>query len=235
MFDSLKWAAELKLKLEQGMEETLRDLRQHCGVIANLPNVDLLAQLKDQLAEALNMIQERLQQADFYRYLADFNTSLTTMRSRIRDTVIAMQALIKQRIKDAEVDLKRVPEWIKLTQQEQSEVLGDLERLTVEVEPDLAGLTTIHNKDYELQSKVQELKRRIEQLGRQRIKEELERQQMKEHEQQESKQPIARSLSARPQITRIEDLDALIQQLQLLRGELQYAHAFALSLQLDDK
>ena len=234
LFDSLKWAAELKLKLEQGMEQTLRDLRQHCNIIANLPDVDLLAQLKDELAEALNLIQERLQQADFYRCAADFNTSLTTIRARIRDTVISMQELIKQRIKDAEVDLRRVPEWIKLTQQEQSEVLGDLERLTVQIEPNLAGLTTIHNKDYELQSKVQELKRRIEKLGRQRIKEEMEHQQAKEDEVQEPKQPIARSLSARTQITTLEDLDALIQQLQHLRGELKYAHAFALSLKLDD-
>jgi hypothetical protein len=234
LFDSLKWAAELKLKLEQGMEQTLRDLRQHCNIIANLPDVDLLAQLKDELAEALNLIQERLQQADFYRCAADFNTSLTTIRARIRDTVISMQELIKQRIRDAEVDLRRVPEWIKLTQQEQSEVLGDLERLTVQIEPNLAGLTTIHNKDYELQSKVQELKRRIEKLGRQRIKEEMEHQQAKEDEVQEPKQPIARSLSARTQITTLEDLDALIQQLQHLRGELKYAHAFALSLKLDD-
>jgi hypothetical protein len=235
LFESLKWAAELKLKLEQGMEQTLRDLRQHCGVIANLPNVDLLAQLKDELAEPLNLIQNRLQQEDFYRYSPDFSTGLTTMRTRIRDTVIAMQDLIKQRIKDAEVDLKRVPEWIKLTQQEQSELLGDLERLTVQVEPDLAGLTTIHNKDYELQSKVQELKRRIEQLGRQRIKEEWESQQSSENQAAESKQPVARSVSARTQITNMEDLDALIQQLQQLRGELKYAHAFALSLQLVDK
>ena len=176
-----------------------------------------------------------MQQADFYRYAADFSTSLTTMRSRIRDTVIAMQDLIKQRIKDAEVDLKRVPEWSKLTQQEQSELLGDLERLTVQVEPDLAGLTAIHNKDYELQSKVQELKRRIEQLGRQRIKEEWESQHTAENQAAENKQPVARSVSARTQITRMEDLDALIQQLQQLRGELQYAHAFALSLQLVDK
>ena len=234
LFESLKWAAELKLKLEQGMEQTLRDLRQHCSVIANLPNVDLLAQLKDELAEALNLIQDRLQQADFYRYSADFSTSLTTMRSRIRDTVIAMQDLIKQRIKDAEVDLKRVPEWIKLTQQEQSELLGNLERLTVQVEPDWVGLTAIHNKDYELQSKVQELKRRIEQLGRQRIKEELETQPLGVGE-PGVKQPVARSISARTQITNMEDLDALIQQLQQLRGELQYAHAFALSLQLVDK
>lgn len=122
LFDNLKWAAEVRLKLEQGLEQTLRDLRQHCNAIANLPNVALLAALKDELSEALALIAERLQQADFYRYAADFSTSLTTIRARIRDTVIAMQDLLKTRIKEAEVDLKRVPEWSKLTQQEQTEL-----------------------------------------------------------------------------------------------------------------
>jgi hypothetical protein len=142
LFESLKWAAEVKLKLEQGLEQTLRDLRQHCAAIANLPNVALLATLKEELAEALGLIDERLQQADFYRFAPDFSTSLTTIRARIRDTVIAMQDLLKTRIKEAEVDLKRVPEWIKLTQQEQTELLGDLERLIVDVAPPCSTKTT---------------------------------------------------------------------------------------------
>lgn len=236
LFDNLKWAAEVRLKLEQGLEQTLRDLRQHCNAIANLPNVALLAALKDELSEALALIAERLQQADFYRYAADFSTSLTTIRARIRDTVIAMQDLLKTRIKEAEVDLKRVPEWSKLTQQEQTELLGSLERLIVEVEPDLAGLTTMLNKDYELQSQVQSLKHRIERLGQQRIKEELERAQAEGGggEGQELKQPVARSVKARTKITSMDDLDTLITQLQQLRGELKYAHAFAVSIELQD-
>ena len=237
LFDSLKWAAEVKLKLEQGLEQTLRDLRQHCTAIANLPNVALLATLKEELAEALSLIEERLQQADFYRFAADFSSSLTTIRARIRDTVIAMQDLLKTRIKEAEVDLKRVPEWVKLTQQEQTELLGDLERLIVDVAPDLAGLTTMLNKDYELQSQVQSLKHRIERLGQQRIKEELERAQdeVPPGETPEIKQPVARSIKARTKITTMDDLDALITQLQQLRGELKYAHAFAVNLELQDE
>lgn len=237
LFDSLKWAAEVKLKLEQGLEQTLRDLRQHCTAIANLPNVTLLATLKEELAEALSLIEERLQQADFYRFAADFSTSLTTIRARIRDTVIAMQNLLKSRIKEAEVDLKRVPEWIKLTQQEQTELLGSLERLVVEVAPDLAGLTTMLNKDYELQSQVQSLKHRIERLGQQRIKEELESAQAEAvpGEVAEIKQPVLRRLKARTTITTLEDLDALIAELQQLRGEMKYAHAFAVNLELQDK
>jgi hypothetical protein len=234
LFDSLKWAAELKLRLEQGLEQTLRDLRQHCTTIANLPDVDLLAALKKELSEALSLIDERLAQADFYRFAADFSTSLTIIRARIRDTVIAMQDLLKTRIGDAEVDLKRVPEWIKLTQQEQTELLGNLERLVVEVAPDLAGLTTMLNKDYELQSQVQSLKHRIERLGQQRIKEELESSQStgSTSEVGETKPVVARNIKAKSNITKLEDLDVLITQLQQVRGELKYAHAFALNIEL---
>jgi hypothetical protein len=237
LFDSLKWAAEVKLKLEQGLEPTLRELRKHCSAIAGLPNVALLPNLKEELAEALSLIDERLQQADFYRFAADFSTSLTTIRARIRDTVIAMQDLLKTRIQESEVDLKRVPEWIKLTQQEQAELLGNLERLVVEVSPDLLGLTTMLNKDYELQSQVQSLKSRIERLGQQRIKDEIERAQAEvpPGETPEIKQPIARSIKARNKITKLSDLDSLITDLQQVRGELKFAHAFALNIELQDE
>ena len=235
LFDNLKWAAELKLGLAQGLADTLRDLRQHRSTIGNLPNVALLSSLKNELADVLNLIDERLQQADFYRYAADFNTSLTTIRARIRDTVIALQDLLKSRIKDAEVDLKRVPEWSKLTQQEQTELLGSLERLLVEVAPDLAGLTIMLNKDYELQSQVQQLKHRIEQLGQQRIKDELEAETPTIGEAHEPKPTVVRSIKARSKLTSLSDLDALITQLQQLRGELKYAHAFTLTLEAQDE
>ena len=233
LFDSLKWAAEVKLKLEQGLEQTLRDLLQHSSVIANLPNVALLVTLKEELAEALGLIQERLLLADFYRFAADFSTNLTTIRTRIRDTVIAMQDLLITRIKEAEVDLKRVPEWIKLTQQEQTELLGGLDRLIIEVTPDLVGLNSITNKLSELQDKVQVLKHNIERLGTQRIKEELEAE-ISLPAANEPKSAIERSLKARAKITTMDDLDALIIQLQQMRGELKYAHAFSVSLELQD-
>ncbi len=237
LFESLKWAADVKLKLEQGLEQTLRDLRQHCTAIANLPNVTLLASLKDELAEALSLTEERLQQADFQHFAADFSTSLTTIRARIRDTVLAMQDLLKTRIKEAEVDLKRVPEWITLTQQEQTELLGNLERLSVNVTPDLAGLTTMLNKDYELQSKVRNLKHEIEQLGQQRIKNELESQTpvMDKAHEPRPRALVVRNIQACSTLTSLNDLDALITQLQQLRGELKYAHAFTVNLELRDE
>ena len=232
LFDSLKWAAEVSLRFEQGLEQTLKDLSQYCTAINDLPNVTLLAALKTELSETLILIEERLSQADFYRYVTDFSTSLTTIRARIRDTVIAMQELLKTRIKDAEVELKRVPEWIKLTQQEQAELLAKLDLLIIESTPDLTGLNAIRNKLSELQDQVQELKNSIERLGTLRIKEELEVENPVSSGANEPKQPVARSIKARTTITTMDDLDELITQLQQMRGELKYAHAFALNIEL---
>ena len=199
----------------------------------------LLVKLKEELSEAVSQIDERLQQPDFYRFAADFSSSLTTIRARVRDTGIAMQDLLKSRVKEAEIDLKRVPEWIKLTQQEQAELLGDLERLVVVVEPDLAGLSTLINKDYEFQSQVQSLKVRIEQLGAKRVKDELEQAEAEAKAaggaKPEVKQPVTRNVKAPNNMTSMEQLDTLIGDLQQLRGELKYAHAFAINLELQDK
>lgn len=109
--------------------------------------------------------------------------------------------------------------------------------IIVDVNPDLVGLKIMLNKDYELQTQVQALKHRIERLGQQRIKEELESTQVDvpAGEHHEIKQPIARSIKARTKITTIDDLDALIAQLQQLRGELKYAHAFAVNLELQEE
>ena len=52
---------------------------------------------------------------------------------------------------------------------------------------------------------------------------------------QEPRKPIARKVTAQRQITKIEDLDTLIANLQQVRGELKYAHAFDLSIELGDE
>jgi hypothetical protein len=46
---------------------------------------------------------------------------------------------------------------------------------------------------------------------------------------------VARRFKAQRQITKLEDLDGLITQLQQLRGELKYAHAFDLNIELGDE
>ncbi len=103
------------------------------------------------------------------------------------------------------------------------------------MQPDISGLQALVNRDYEIHSQVQQLKQRIERLGRERLQERIKsEQQEKEHEGVQEAKTISRSFKARARITSLSDLDAMIQALQKLKSELKYAHAFELDVQVEE-
>ena len=231
LYNSLKWAAELKRALEQGLEATLAELQQHRNELNSLPSSGAPGTLKDELADELNTINERLSQNDFFKYTTEFASHLTLIKSRVRDTAIAMQAEQGQRIKDAEQDLVRIAEWKVLNQQEQNNLLADLEKLTITTSEDLAGLRLLVNQEYSIQSQLQDIKGRIERIGQQRLQDKLREEQ--ENAVKEGKKKITRILQPKAHITSMADLNQLITQLEQLRGELQFAHEFELSISID--
>ena len=232
LYANLKWAADLKRALEQGLEQTLVELQQHRRELESLPASGTPGQLKTELQDEIAGLNERLNHADFFKYTTEFASSLTTFKSRVRDTAIALQAEQQQRITDAEQDLRRLSEWPELTQQEQNNLLADLEKLAVTASEDLSGLRLLVNQEYAIQSQVQDIKQRIQRIGQQRLQDKLREEQ--EQAIAEGKKKISRTLNPKQQITSIAELDALIAELQQLRGELKYAHEFELLIGLRD-
>ena len=232
LYANLKWAADLKRALEQGLEQTLGELQQHRRELESLPASGTPGQLKTELQDEIAGLNERLNHADFFKYSTEFAGSLTTLKSRVRDTAIALQSEQQQRITDAEQDLRRLSEWPELTQQEQNNLLADLEKLAVTASEDLTGLRLLVNQEYTIQSQVQDIKQRIQRIGQQRLQDKLREEQ--ERAIAEGKKKISRTLNSKPQITSIADLDALIAELQQLRGELKYAHEFELVIGLSN-
>ncbi|MEW8418931.1 MAG: BREX system P-loop protein BrxC, partial [Candidatus Thiodiazotropha endolucinida] len=230
LYANLTWAAELKRALDQGLEQTLHDLKQHRREVESLPDSGTPGRLKTELADELAGLKARLDHADFFKYTTEYASSLTTLQARVRDAVIEMQTEQQQRIKDAEQDLHRIAEWKELTQQEQNNLLADLEQLTVSASEDLAGLRTLVNQEYAIQSQVQDIKQRIQRIGQQRLQDKLREEQ--EEAKKTGQQKITRSLQPKQHISNMADLDQLITDLQQLRGELQYAHEFELTLKL---
>lgn len=232
LYANLKWAADLKRALEQGLEQTLGELQQHRRELESLPASGTPGQLKTELQDEIAGLNERLNHADFFKYSTEFAGSLTTLKSRVRDTAIALQNEQQQRITDAEQDLCRLSEWPELTQQEQNNLLADLEKLVVTASEDLTGLRLLVNQEYTIQSQVQDIKQRIQRIGQQRLQDKLREEQ--ERAIAEGKKKISRTLNPKPQITSIAELDALIAELQQLRGELKYAHEFELVIGLSN-
>lgn len=231
LYANLKWASELKRALDQGLEEILRQLYEHRRVIDSLPNSGNPGTLKNDLIGVFEQIDERLRQLDFFKYSPELASSLTQIKIHVRDSVRIMVAEQVTHIKEGGHDFNRIPEWEKFTSQEKNNLLADIEALKIEVDEDIFGLRALVNQEYTIQKKLLELKSSIKKIGQKRLQEKVKEEQ---DDAKKSGKIITRKMTAKRQITVISDLDELIRELQEFRSELQYAHEFKLTFNVNE-
>ncbi len=231
LYNSVKWAIQVETSLKQGLETTIRGLQDHRREIEKLPDTGPPGQLRQEVQEELDIVRDRLDHDDFYRHAADLNTTLTGLQARTRDAASLMAAAQKQTVKEAQQDIQRLPEWPELTQEEQSQALAQLEGLTIEPTLDLDGLALLLRQEYVISSRLSELKKQIEQRGRQRQREKLEEEKVKVREQGQS--TLQRSLRIPAALTTAAQLDDLIRRLQKLKDELAAYSDMQVTIELD--
>ncbi|WPL18193.1 hypothetical protein Thiowin_03252 [Thiorhodovibrio winogradskyi] len=231
VFDSLEWARSLKQTMAQGLETTLHALRRHLRDIHALPSHGTPGQLRQALSEPMADLEQRLQHPDFHKYATDFASGLTELQTQVRDAVKPMQQDQTLRLRAAEDDLRRLPEWPELSHQDRNNALADLQNLATQASEDLTGLRDLINQDYSIQNEVQDIKHRIQQRGQEILQERLRAEQLQAVK--DGQATICRQQVLQPRITSIQDLDQLIRDLQQLRGELKYASEFELQLRIE--
>jgi len=232
IYDSLKWASQVEVALKQGLETIIRDLQAHRRDIEALPNSGVPGQLREDVAEELSLLGQRLSQPDFFKHVADFNTTLTALQARARDAALQMSESQKNTIKEAQLDLQRLSEWTELTQEEQLQTLSQLDALVIQASEDLRGLKQLLSQEYVIGSKVSALKKQIEQLGHQRRLQRLEEEKAKAKKAGQTK--LQRSVRVPSSITSTPQLDSLIQQLQALKTELALYTDIEVTIKIED-
>ena len=217
LYENVKWASEVKRKLDQGLDTTLRELQAHRQEIESLPNTGVPGALRQELVEELATLAGRLRKEDFYQHDADFNSLLTRLQARVRDAVGQISTQQQQRLRDGQAELSRLSEWKELTQEEQQTVLAQFEELAVTVTPDLAGLKRLLAQDFDINSRIAEITRSIQQQGQERA-----RQREQEDPLDRQRQPTrsTRSIEVPGRITSAADLDSLIRYLNEIKAEL---------------
>ncbi len=232
LFTSLKWAADVTLALKNGLEVTIRELREHWKEIKALPDSGIPGQLKSDVEESLAQIGERLGQENFYQHNADLSSTLTSIKNHLRGAIIQMMDAQKSTIKLAQQDLPGLFEWSELTHEEQSQILAQLEALVIEVPRDLAGLKQLLGQEYTIQSQVSNIRKKIEETGHERQLARLKEE--KEQAAREGRSRITRSLNIPTRVTSSRQLEILIQQLQTLRTELALYNDIEVTIELKD-
>ena len=215
--------------MAEGLETTTKALREHQRTIEGLPSRGIPGTLKEKTAADLALLAERLGKNDFYKHTADLNTTLTGLKGRVSEAVKAMNEAQKDRLNETEQDLKRVPEWVELTQEEQSNALNQLTTWARSFNDDLAGLEQLITYEFDMQSQLAELKQRIGSQGRERQRQRVEEQ--KKKEKHEGKVRAVRSIKVSSSLSNTAQIEDLIQELQTLKAELAYYDAFELTIE----
>lgn len=225
-YNNLKWASEVTLALKNGLERTIRELREHWKEIQALPDSGTPGQLRTDVEETLQSIAERLGQDNFYNHTADLNSSLTQIKTLVSSVTRQMMEEQKDTIRVAQRELQRLYEWAKLTNEEQSQILAQLDGLAITASEDLSGLKRLLSQGYTIQHQAGVLKREITELGHQRQLERLK--ELKDGEK------VKRSLHLPLRMTSAEQLEVLIQQLQALKTELALYADIEITIELKD-
>jgi len=218
LFDELKWAIAVRNALDQGLFATVRDLRAIENAVADLPSTGAPGELRKSVRDDLDLIGQQLEQRDFHTRKADLATSLGALEARIGVTVRAVQAAQKERLRDAGQDLCLVQEWSELTQEEQNGLLNQLQAMETHVGEDLAGLKRLLALQYDIEATVGAMKSTIVRDGRER-----QRERLKLGGASDVPPKAKRELAVPRRIATASQLDALIDRLVHLRGEIPYA------------
>lgn len=230
LYDDLRWARAVKKSLDQGLGKTIEELTAHCGFISGLPTAGVPGALKEAVADEWQSAEERLRGDDFHLHVADLNTALTSIRTQ---TAVSADNLTKQqrlRIEEAAGDLAKFSEWKELTQEQQSNVIGDLEAAGFEASKDLDGLRQLLNHEYAINASIAKARQAVmskgQALRQKRLEEEVEK--VKE------KPRGPRSVTIPAVVKSESELDRLIAELQELRTQLSLYTQIELTIEQQD-
>ena len=232
LYENLKWAGLVDLVFKQGLEDTLKELQRHIREIKSLPETGIPGQLLRDLDEDIALLDDWIAEDDFFKHVTDFNSSLTNIKARVRDAAISMGDAQQSKIIEVDEGLRRLTEWMELTQEEQNDMISKVEDLLIETTQDLSGLKKLINQDFGILSGSTEFKDRIVQKGQKRRMQRLEEEKAKAKE--EGKTKISRTISLPSSVSSVDQLNELIQRFNLLKNELDLYKDIEVTINIKD-
>ena len=231
-FASLNWAGEASKALQQGLEVTLNDLKEHVKEISELPNSGIPGNLKREMEELLQQIAARIGEENFFKHSADLNTALTAIKTAVQKTAQELSTKQAVMIKAAQTGLQEILVWQELTQEEQSQTLAQLDVLELKTSKDLSGLKQLLAREYSIQTQTADSKQHVLELARERQMERLREEQELAIKDGDGK--LTRHVKIPRTVTDLSRLDAVIKELQKLRSELTLYSEIEINIEIEE-
>ena len=216
LYNNLKWAADARRALDNGLEQKLQQLQNHKREIEALPDTGAPGALRLELKDELSSISNWTAKDDFFRHSSDLASSLTKIKSCVGNTVIELLNQQNQRLKDGGTSLNELPEWREFNQDERGTILNRLDALEFTATEDLAGLNALLARNYDINTTLDELKRSIEITGQERLRQRIADEQDRKGKEGPSRLETVVSIPAK--VSTVLELEAVFLELEELKA-----------------
>ncbi|MFD2717086.1 BREX system P-loop protein BrxC [Hymenobacter monticola] len=224
LVSNLGWADHLSRQLDEGLENTLRDLLPLRERLARLPDVVALTELRRAAADPLARLDELLTHDTFGGRTADLTTAHRQLVTALKAGVAALAKHQLDRLRQTATELRGSYTWNYLDVEAQTAIADALSDLALPYEQAHTGtlrdLEDLQNHGYSVEERLADLRRRVS---------EARPPAPPPSEVQEDGTPtpsVATPLRLRRRLTSADDLDQLIERLQRLRAGFVAGQAF---------
>lgn len=232
LFEGLNWANEVDLALKNGLEKTVRDIQKHRADIEELPTTGIPGKLREDLAEVLDQVKQRLSAEDFFLHQVELSSKFTMIESDVKRTAVEMIRAQKLSLTEMANDLQRMVSWAELGKDEQSEIIKQIEQIEVTASEDIAGIKKLLQQSFDVQGTIDGIRRSIESTAKERKQTRLE-EKLRERRKSGFKK-LERSMGLPSTVSSHSDLEDLIGEFQNLKEEAVSYEEFELTFRIED-
>jgi hypothetical protein len=215
LFESLQWAQEIKKAFGHGLKETVAHLQELRSEIARLPDSGVPGKLKTDSTERLARVADFLARDSFFQEMPALREARAELE-KLLVSAVGDFAAEQNHLRHAEIDQwQSGQDWIDLNADDRAWISGEVEKLARTAPATLAGFRQLLAHDYDLTKRLAALALEV---ARRAAAERAIRAGPSEDDEVEPIKDEVLYLSAT--MTKIEDVDRLISQLQKLREQM---------------
>ena len=170
LIDDLNWAQAVRDALKAGLKNILQSLNILGQGVENLPNSGIPGNVKTQSEEVLQEIESLKGSEEFYKQSSRFkelHDQLEKLGSQGTSDLMADHVKIK---KDALDSLQKSSTWRNLDDDTREQINKDFENISVEVDADLAGLKKLVDHEYDMNTRLRQIKDQAESISKEKVK-----------------------------------------------------------------
>ena len=215
LFDNLKWAARVDQIFEQGLENTIRELQLHRREIKDMPESGVPGQLQLEAVDEMSLLDGLFADENFHTRVTELNSVLTAIKAKVKHAVVRMREVQKKMIQETKEEFSLIFEWSELSSEEQSTVISTLENLHIDTDKTIFGLKQLIAQEFDIYSTIQELRKRIISMGK-------ERAQKREEERREKargENKYLKTLTIPNRLGSLQELNDLLKKLEQVRAD----------------